>query len=236
MISQSNSHLHMTAQWLVPPIVWCVIRLTRVPRDPAPIVRHRRSAWARSSAPSPARRGGALPHRAHAGPVRSRVRGIRWRWARRSRPASSPAGDRGRRRPCCVLAYPLWVQLPGRSTRRTRRSRPEFFYADVATYWLFSPLSIARARRPASWPPARPSTTRTSACRCCSLLRRCVDLAVALPGGGRRRRRVDRDGGCCPSDPMSTSTARRPAMPACTATWPRSGRSTAPCRPGTRSR
>ena len=30
MISQSNSHLHMTAQWLVPPIIWCVIRLTRV--------------------------------------------------------------------------------------------------------------------------------------------------------------------------------------------------------------
>ena len=26
MISQSNAHLHITAQWLVPPIVWCVIR------------------------------------------------------------------------------------------------------------------------------------------------------------------------------------------------------------------
>src|SRR5258706_2095648 len=30
MISQSLSHLHMTAQWLVPAIVWCLVRLTRV--------------------------------------------------------------------------------------------------------------------------------------------------------------------------------------------------------------
>ena len=27
MVSQSNAHLHMTAAWLVPPIVWCVVRL-----------------------------------------------------------------------------------------------------------------------------------------------------------------------------------------------------------------
>ena len=30
MMSQSNSHLHITAQWLVPPMVWCLLRLTRV--------------------------------------------------------------------------------------------------------------------------------------------------------------------------------------------------------------
>ncbi|TWH68433.1 hypothetical protein [Micromonospora olivasterospora] len=29
MISQTNSHLHMTAQWLVPVIVWLVVRLLR---------------------------------------------------------------------------------------------------------------------------------------------------------------------------------------------------------------
>src|SRR5439155_15948300 len=27
MMSQSNGHVHMSAQWLVPPIVWCVLRL-----------------------------------------------------------------------------------------------------------------------------------------------------------------------------------------------------------------
>ena len=27
MVSQSNAHLHITAAWLVPPIVWCVVRL-----------------------------------------------------------------------------------------------------------------------------------------------------------------------------------------------------------------
>lgn len=29
MITQSNSHLHITAQWLVPPIVYCVVRIFR---------------------------------------------------------------------------------------------------------------------------------------------------------------------------------------------------------------
>lgn len=28
MVSQANAHVHMTAQWLVPPMVWCVLRLT----------------------------------------------------------------------------------------------------------------------------------------------------------------------------------------------------------------
>ncbi|MEU5947403.1 hypothetical protein ABZ793_17800 [Micromonospora sp. NPDC047465] len=34
MVSQTNSHLHMTAQWLVPVIVWLVVRLLRA-ADPA---------------------------------------------------------------------------------------------------------------------------------------------------------------------------------------------------------
>nr|WP_232532320.1 hypothetical protein [Micromonospora phaseoli] len=34
MLSQSNSHLHMTAQWLLPVIVWLVVRLLRA-ADPA---------------------------------------------------------------------------------------------------------------------------------------------------------------------------------------------------------
>lgn len=38
MISQANSHLHMTSQWLVPAMVWCVIMLARAAavRDQAP--------------------------------------------------------------------------------------------------------------------------------------------------------------------------------------------------------
>jgi hypothetical protein len=40
MITQSNAHLHMTAQWLVPAIVWCVVRLARAdPGRPAVILR-----------------------------------------------------------------------------------------------------------------------------------------------------------------------------------------------------
>jgi hypothetical protein len=35
MMSQSNAHIHITAQWLVPPIVWCVIRLARTDEEVA---------------------------------------------------------------------------------------------------------------------------------------------------------------------------------------------------------
>ena len=33
MISQNNSHLHMTAQWLVPVMVWCVVRMLRAAEE-----------------------------------------------------------------------------------------------------------------------------------------------------------------------------------------------------------
>jgi hypothetical protein len=35
MVSQSNSHLHMTAQWLIPPMLWCVVELARAARTQA---------------------------------------------------------------------------------------------------------------------------------------------------------------------------------------------------------
>jgi hypothetical protein len=31
LVSQSNGHLHVTGQWLVPALAWCVLRLTRAP-------------------------------------------------------------------------------------------------------------------------------------------------------------------------------------------------------------
>lgn len=33
MVSQANGHIHITAQLLVPPIVWCVVRLARLAED-----------------------------------------------------------------------------------------------------------------------------------------------------------------------------------------------------------
>jgi hypothetical protein len=29
IVAQANAHVHMTAQWLVPPMIWCVLRLTQ---------------------------------------------------------------------------------------------------------------------------------------------------------------------------------------------------------------
>src|SRR5581483_4182696 len=39
MVSQANAHLHMTAQWLVPAMVWCVIKLARVSEADRPLLR-----------------------------------------------------------------------------------------------------------------------------------------------------------------------------------------------------
>lgn len=101
MISQTNSHLHMTAQWLVPVIVWLVARLLRA-SDPGPTTLDRTG---RDRSPGPDRRmdahlgggtggrshraglhrrGGALPRRRHAAGDGDQLR--------RGGPGPGPAG------------------------------------------------------------------------------------------------------------------------------------------------
>ncbi len=84
MVSQSNSHPHMTAQWLVPAMVWCVVRLVQLadPKNHA----DRSSAARRLVAVAVTlaaagehsalrRRGGALPGRHHARSAGGQLRG-----------------------------------------------------------------------------------------------------------------------------------------------------------------
>lgn len=141
MISQANSHLHMTAQWLVPPIVWCLIRLTRV---------------VATRAVATTAVGLGLLIAAHvllgeevlfltaltmalftAGYVLRRPT-----WARAVAPRflaglCIAAGVSG-----ALIAYPLWVQFAGPQHTPNAPFGPEYFYGDLASFAVYSPLSV----------------------------------------------------------------------------------------------
>jgi hypothetical protein len=141
MISQSNSHLHMTAQWLVPPILWCLIRLCRVVTSraiittalglglllAAQIFLGEEVLFLTALTMGLFAAGYALRRRA---------------WAREVAPRFL-AGLAIAASVCVILvAYPLWVQFAGRQHTPNAPFGPEYFYADLASFTVFSPLSI----------------------------------------------------------------------------------------------
>jgi hypothetical protein len=142
MISQSNSHLHMTAQWLVPPIVWCVIRLTRV-------------RTLRSTVTTALGLAALLCAQLLLGEEVLFLTGltlllfaviyvaIRWRWALEAAPRFLAGGAIAVGLSVLALAYPLWVQLHGPQHTPNAPFAPVYFYADIASYAVISPLSIA---------------------------------------------------------------------------------------------
>ncbi|MEV6924687.1 hypothetical protein AB0M46_09275 [Dactylosporangium sp. NPDC051485] len=135
MVSESNGHLHLTAAWLVPPIVWCATRPT--PRkgvllgalvagqfflgEEVLFLAVFTLALVGLAYAATAARTGALA------------------WAREALPglgiAAAVAG--------ALLAYPLWVQFSGAQAARGGALRPEFASADVRSFAAISPRSLA---------------------------------------------------------------------------------------------
>jgi hypothetical protein len=142
MISQSNSHLHMTAQWLIPPIVWCVIRLTRV-RDQRDAVL---TALGLSALVCAQLLLGeevlflavlalllfALVYAA-----------LRFRWALKVAPKFLAATALAVGVSTIMLVYPLWYQFAGPHHTPNAPFPPQYYFADLASYFVFSPLSLA---------------------------------------------------------------------------------------------
>ncbi|MEU7587048.1 hypothetical protein AB0A95_12165 [Micromonospora sp. NPDC049230] len=160
MVSQTNSHLHMTAQWLVPVIVWLVVRLLRA-ADPGP--------------PAPDESGLARP----VGPDRRRMftsavglaaavsaqvfigeevlfltaltlllMAIGYavtdrELARRALPGFAGGLAIAAGLALLVLAYPLWFQFAGPRGVADGLFRPANFSADLSSWWAVSPLSVA---------------------------------------------------------------------------------------------
>jgi hypothetical protein len=142
MISQSNSHLHMTAQWLVPPIIWCVIRMAR-------------GATRRTTVTSGVVLGllafaqlmlgeEVLFLTALTAAVFFGVYALMRRdWARQVAPRVFAGFGIAGLVAAPLAAYPLWMQFDGPMHTPNAPFAPQSFYTDLASFTPFSPLSLA---------------------------------------------------------------------------------------------
>ncbi|MFU8849600.1 hypothetical protein ACNAW0_01195 [Micromonospora sp. SL1-18] len=150
MVSQSNAHLHMTAQWLVPVIVWLVVRLFRAAEPTGPTDGPDRRRLATSAV------GLALAVVAQffigeevllLTALTLLVAAVAYgladqRLPRRALPTfggglTMAAGLAG-----CVLAYPLWYQFAGPQAVSDGPFDPRHYAADLISWTTFSPLSV----------------------------------------------------------------------------------------------
>ncbi|WP_245601624.1 hypothetical protein [Hamadaea tsunoensis] len=151
MISQSNAHLHITAQWLVPAIVWAVVRMWR-----AAVADDRRRTATSGVALAllvclqvligeETLFLTALTLLFVAGAYAWVTKPGRPLIARFGRGIGVAAGVA-----VVLLAYPLWMQFHGPQAVPDGPFSPYYFYADLASFPAFSPLSIAGSADSAS--------------------------------------------------------------------------------------
>ncbi|GAB2925408.1 glycosyl transferase [Micromonospora polyrhachis] len=151
MISQSNSHPHITAQWLVPALVWCVVRMVQLsdPHRHTPGRATNRRLVAISIALATlvsiqlfvgeevlflTAVTLALLTIAYAVVAPAFVRRVLPRFSLALLAAAGLAA--------AVLAYPLWMQFAGPQSVPNGVFSPDYFSADLASYPVISPLSI----------------------------------------------------------------------------------------------
>ncbi|MDG4807937.1 hypothetical protein O7634_14365 [Micromonospora sp. WMMD1120] len=159
MVSQTNSHLHMTAQWLVPVIVWLVVRLLRA-SDPGPPTR---DETGRTRTAGPDRRRVVTSAAGLAAAVTAQVfigeevlflaavtllvMAISYavadrELARRALPTFAAGLAVAAGLALLVLAYPLWFQFAGPQGVADGMFTPAYFSADLSSWWAISPLSV----------------------------------------------------------------------------------------------
>ncbi|WP_208641076.1 hypothetical protein [Micromonospora arborensis] len=160
MVSQTNSHLHMTAQWLVPVIVWLVVRLLRA-ADPGPVAP---DETGRTRPAGPDRRrmftsaaglAAAVTVQVFIGEevlflaaVTLLVMAIGYAvvdrdLARRALPGFAGGLAIAAGLALLVLGYPLWFQFAGPQGVADGMFTPAYFSADLSSWWTVSPLSVA---------------------------------------------------------------------------------------------
>ncbi|MEV1318233.1 hypothetical protein AB0J14_19370 [Micromonospora arborensis] len=160
MVSQTNSHLHMTAQWLVPVIVWLVVRLLWA-ADPGPVApdetgRTRRAGPDRRRMfTSAAGLAAAVTVQVFIGEevlflaaVTLLVMAIGYAvvdrdLARRALPGFAGGLAIAAGLALLVLGYPLWFQFAGPQGVADGMFTPAYFSADLSSWWTVSPLSVA---------------------------------------------------------------------------------------------
>ncbi|MGC1212686.1 MAG: hypothetical protein WA890_15625, partial [Micromonospora sp.] len=147
MVSQTNSHLHMTAQWLVPLIVWLVVRLLRA-ADPAGTPDGRRMATSAIGLAAVAVVQvfigeevlflAALTLLVMAVAYGATDRAL----LRRALPTFGGGLMVTGGLALLVLAYPLWFQFAGPQGVADGMFSPYYFSADLSSWWTVSPLSV----------------------------------------------------------------------------------------------
>ncbi|WP_406075067.1 hypothetical protein [Micromonospora sp. NBC_01638] len=160
MVSQTNSHLHMTAQWLVPMIVWLVVRLLRA-SDPGSATP---DGTGRTRPAGPDRRRMFTSAAGLAAAVTAQVfigeevlflaavtllvmafsyAVVDRDLARRSLPGFAGGLAVAAGLALLVLGYPLWFQFAGPQGVSDGMFTPAYFSADLTSWWTVSPLSLA---------------------------------------------------------------------------------------------
>jgi hypothetical protein len=145
MVSQNNSHLHMTAQWLVPAIVWCVVEMARAAEQENRVRLLKFSLGLAALVTVQVFIGEevlfltavtlALMTVAYAF--------ARPALARRVLPGFAAGLLLAAVVSTAVLAYPLWLQFRGPQGVPNGPFSPDYFSADLASWKAVSPQSLA---------------------------------------------------------------------------------------------
>lgn len=154
MVSQTNSHLHMTAQWLIPVLIWQVLRLLRA-ADPASHPDGRRDR--RRLVTSAAGIAATVVAQVFVGEevlfltalaliVTTLVyAAARPSLTRRVLPGFAAGMLLATALASVLLAYPLWFQFAGPQSVPSGLFSPHYFSADLASWPAISPLSVTGA-------------------------------------------------------------------------------------------
>ncbi|MFY1673115.1 hypothetical protein ACN27G_24650 [Plantactinospora sp. WMMB334] len=153
MISQSNSHLHMTAQWLVPVLIWLVVRMARAAdpqaRPDRPGVDRRRlvtsAAWLAVAVSAQVFVGEEVLYLTAVAMIIFVLAyaAVNWRLALRVLPGFLAGMLLAVTLAVLLLAYPLWFQFAGPQSVPNGMFSPHYFYADLASWPAISPMSVA---------------------------------------------------------------------------------------------
>jgi hypothetical protein len=150
MMSQLNSHLHMSSAWLVPGIVWCLLRLA----DPAIATMERRQRRRRVVGTA-ALFAVLIVVQVFLGEevlflsaltlllfcVAYAAQAPRAAW--RVLPVFATGIGLAAAMSAVVLAYPLWIQFAGPQSVPNGTFSPNFYMADLASFVAISPMSLA---------------------------------------------------------------------------------------------
>jgi hypothetical protein len=145
MISQSNSHWHMTPQWLVPAIGWSVVRLVRA-AEADDLRRVLTSGlWLAGLVVLQLFLGEEVLFLTALtlGLLAVTYAVLRPRWTRRVLPGFLAGLAVATGAALMALAYPLLVQFTGRGSVPNGPFSPYYYSADLASFAAFSPLSVA---------------------------------------------------------------------------------------------